>query len=62
MNLNSQSEVLDRISAALEAADAVFRKFTAGAIEAEFKALKDGNFALTGQPTAKADKGKGKKK
>jgi len=27
---------------------------------AEFKALKEGNFALTGQPKGKADKGKGK--
>src|SRR6266480_7222901 len=41
MGANSNSEVLNRIQSALEAARQVLRRFTAGAIEAEYKAGHD---------------------
>jgi myo-inositol-1(or 4)-monophosphatase len=41
MGFNSNSEVLQRIQSALEAARQVLRRFTAGAIEAEYKAGHD---------------------
>ena len=43
-----QTEILERIESALDAARAVFRRFTAGAIEAEYKAGHD--------PVTEADK------
>src|SRR5205823_13781152 len=41
MGSNSNSEVLKRVQSALEAARQVLRRFTAGAIEAEYKAGQD---------------------
>ncbi len=48
MGANSNSEVLNRIQSALEAARQILGRFTAGAIEAEYKAGHD--------PVTEADK------
>jgi len=48
MGANSNSEVLNRIQSALEAARQILVRFTAGAIEAEYKAGHD--------PVTEADK------
>ena len=48
MSNQSQAEILERIALALDAARAVFGRFTAGAIEAEYKAGHD--------PVTEADK------